>query len=80
MQAQAAGWTVFLASLGMMATLLAPEISQLPNWAALFTPLFVGKTLAHFAVVVGAFIGGKIIPETRTRWTPAERAAKAPES
>jgi hypothetical protein len=34
----------------------------LPTFADAVTPLFVGKMLAHFGVVVAAFIGGKLLP------------------
>lgn len=59
---QAKGWTLFIVALGMMAGLLAPEVSALSSWTSAMQPAFAGKALAHFAVVVGAFGAGKIIP------------------
>lgn len=56
------GWLVFAASLGMMASLIAPEISALESWGVVVTPAFMGKALAHFGAVVAAFVAGKIIP------------------
>ncbi len=58
----AKGWTVFLAALGMMAALLAPEVSALSTWGSVLQPAFVGKVLVHFGAVIAAFVGGKIIP------------------
>lgn len=59
------GWMVFLAMLGMMAGLIAVDVRELGGWAELATPSFVGNLLAHFAIVVGAFVGGKLIPTTK---------------
>ena len=56
------GWIIFVAALGMMASLLAPEISALESWSVVVTPAFMGKALAHFGAVVAAFVAGKIIP------------------
>jgi hypothetical protein len=56
------GWLLFAAALGMMATLIAPEVAALSAWGDAVTPAFLGKTLAHFGVVVGAFVAGKLIP------------------
>ncbi len=46
----------------MMAGLLAVDVSKLPDWHAMQSPAFVGTLLAHFAVVVAAFVGGKLLP------------------
>lgn len=59
------GWVIFIASLGMMCSLMAADISKLTTWNQATTPLFISDVLAHFSVVVGAFIGGKLIPESR---------------
>jgi hypothetical protein len=59
------GWVVFIGSLGMMATLMAPEVGKLVTWGAAFAPGFVAIILGHFGAVVLAFVGGKIIPATR---------------
>lgn len=56
------GWTIFLAALGMMAGLLAVDVSKLSAWSDAVSPPFVGTVLAHFGVVIGAFVGGKLIP------------------
>lgn len=56
------GHMLFLAALGMMASLLAPEVSALPSWDAALSTAFGGKALAHFGAVVAAFVAGKIIP------------------
>lgn len=61
------GYALFVTALGMLAGLLAPEVSALPSWAAAVGPAFVGKTLAHFAVVSAAFAGGRIIPTSKER-------------
>jgi len=61
------GYALFVTALGMMAGLLAPEVSGLPSWSAVLAPAFVGKALAHFAVVTGAFAAGKIIPTSKEK-------------
>jgi hypothetical protein len=63
------GWIVFIAGLGMMAGMEAVEISRLTDWGAMMTPAFVGAGLGHFAAVVTAFVGGKLIPEARDSTT-----------
>lgn len=60
-----AGWTVFVGAIGMMFGMLAIDIASLKEWTQMQTPLFVGTTLGHMAAVIGAFVGGKIIPENR---------------
>lgn len=62
------GWIIFIASLGMMMGLLSSDISRLPNWDEAFKPAFVGIVMAHLAVVITAFVGGKIIPDQRTQF------------
>lgn len=61
------GYVIFVAALGMMASLLAPEVAGLPYWTAALQPAFVGKALAHFAVVSAAFAGGRIIPTSKDK-------------
>ena len=56
------GYLVLTAAFGMMAGLLSVDVSQLPTFAAAWTPIFVGKALAHMGAVITAFIGGKLIP------------------
>jgi len=60
-----AGWLVFLAAIGMMFSLLAIDIMALSNWNEITKPIFVGTFLGHIAAVIAAFVGGKLIPETR---------------
>jgi glycerol-3-phosphate acyltransferase PlsY len=64
-QQTTAGWVVFIAGLGMMAGMMAVDIAQLMNWNEATTPAFFGACLGHFAAVVTAFVGGRIIPEQR---------------
>lgn len=56
------GWLTLIAALGMLFTLEAVEISNLSSWNTALTPPFVGKFLAHLGTVIGAFIGGKLLP------------------
>lgn len=56
------GWLIGIAALGMMLSLMATEVSQLADWHAALTPKFVGEMLEHLSVVIGAFVGGKLIP------------------
>ena len=62
MTQQQTGWIVFVAALGMMATLMSAEIRDLVSWNDIATPSFVGTLLAHFGAVVGAFVAGKLMP------------------
>ena len=57
----APGHLVVLAALGMMATLVSGDISEVQSWAEVFEPAFVGMMLAHFGVVIGAYVGGRLI-------------------
>lgn len=56
------GWLALIASLGVMAGLMAPEVGNLTTWSAALAPAFVGKLLMHFAAVIAAFVGGKVMP------------------
>jgi hypothetical protein len=56
------GRLVGLAALGMMAGLLAPEVTALGAYVELLQPAFLGKLLGHFAAVVTAYVGGSLIP------------------
>ena len=56
------GYLVLIAAIGMMAGLLAVDVSQLPTFGDAATPIFVGKMLAHMGAVITAFIGGKLLP------------------
>ena len=59
------GWILFIAALGMMAGLVGQDISEVKTWTSVTEPAFIGKELIHFATVVAAFIGGKLIPPER---------------
>lgn len=73
-ESRTAGWVVFIAAMGMMAGLMAEDIRQLEEWSSIFKPSFLASILTHFAAVVTAFIGGRVIPSKRngafyrTRW------------
>jgi hypothetical protein len=69
------GWIIFLAGLGMMCGLLAADIVKLHEWRSVATPEFVGTALGHFAAVITAFIGGKLLP---TDAEPGGRRASDP--
>lgn len=59
------GWVILVAAVGMMFGLLSVDLITLKQWSDATTPLFVGTTIGHIAAVIAAFVGGKIIPETR---------------
>lgn len=56
------GRILFIAALGLMASLVSGDVSQMTTWAEVFRPAFVGSVLAHFGVVVAAYVGGRLIP------------------
>lgn len=57
-----AGWILFIAALGVMCGLLADDVSALKSWHEATTPSFFGSILAHLGAVIGAFVGGRVIP------------------
>lgn len=59
------GWLIFVAAIGMMCTLLAADVASLGQWHDVLAPKFVALELAHLGAVIGAFIGGKLIPVDR---------------
>jgi hypothetical protein len=59
------GWIIFIIALGMMCGLMASDVSRLNDWSGARSPQFVSVIMAHFSSVVLAFVGGKLIPETR---------------
>lgn len=73
------GWTIFIAALGMMAGLMAPEVSKLTTWGAAFAPGFIAQIMLHFSLVVLAFVGGKMIPETRSEGMQTRSTDPKPE-
>lgn len=60
------GWVVGVAAGGMMLGLMGQEVAGLMTWAEALTPAFVGEMFLHASVVVGAFVGGKLIPTPPT--------------
>jgi hypothetical protein len=58
----AKGWIAFIAALGMMLTLESVEIGNLSSWSDVYQPSFIAKLLAHLGTVIGAFLGGRLIP------------------
>lgn len=62
MSAQMSGWMMFAAAVGMMLGLIAVDVSTLQDWHEATTPAFIGGALGHLAVVLAAFVGGKLIP------------------
>lgn len=65
------GWIIFVAAMGMMMGMVSVDIVALKDFQQMSTPLFVGTTMGHISAVIGAFIGGKLIP-TDPR-NPADR-------
>lgn len=60
------GWIVFLAAMGMLFGLMGIDLVAIRDgWASIPTPMFIGTQLGHIAVVIAAFIGGKLIPIER---------------
>lgn len=55
------GWTLFVVMLGAMAGMVATDVSHLSSWQEAVAPPFVAAVLAHFGILIGAFIGGKKI-------------------
>lgn len=75
MSSSTSGWLIGIAAFGMMAGLLAVDVSQFMTWGEAVRPAFIGSAMGHLAVVAAAFVGGKLIPTTREIWTPEQRAA-----
>ena len=59
------GWIVFIVALGMMCGLMANDVGKLTSWNGALAPQFIAVVMAHFGSVVVAFVGGKMIPESR---------------
>lgn len=57
-----AGWTIGIAALGMMCTLLAGDISSLKLWSDALYPAFIAGVLTHVGTVIAAFLGGNLVP------------------
>lgn len=74
------GWLIFIVALGMMSGLLSSDIARLKDWHEIYNPSFVAIIMSHFATVVTAFIGGKLIPATRNdQMTRSTDVVKVPE-
>jgi hypothetical protein len=56
------GWILFIAGLGVMASLTANDIRDLEAWESATSPSFIGNMFAHFGAVITAFVGGKLLP------------------
>jgi hypothetical protein len=68
------GWTLFIAAVGMMCSLLSVDVTKLGAWSEVYKPEFIGLVMAHLGAVITAFIGGKLIPADRN---PAMRTRQS---
>lgn len=59
------GWILFIAAVGMMASLMSTDVATLTRWGDAVAPVFIAKMLAHLGAVIMAFVGGKLIPTDR---------------
>lgn len=59
------GWILFIAAMGMMASLMSFDVATLKSWHDAFAPSFIALMLAHIGTVITAFVGGKLIPPDR---------------
>lgn len=53
------GFTLFLLMMGAMAGLVAIDIGKMDSFTEIYHPSFLSSILAHFSIVIGAYIGGK---------------------
>lgn len=56
------GYIVFLAALGVMATLIGNEVATFHTWGEAVTPAFIGQALMNIGSVIASFVGGRLIP------------------
>lgn len=56
------GWTIFAAMFGAMCLSIGNELQQLKSYDELYSLVFIGKNMVHLGTVIGAFVGGKLIP------------------
>jgi len=56
------GNVIALAALGMMFGLIGSEVGQFKAWGDAMTPGFIGKLLLHGSTVIGAYVGGRLVP------------------
>lgn len=62
MKRQHAGLVVFIAALGMAFGLIGNEIAALQSLHDALAPAFIGKSMVHVGVVIGAFVAGRLAP------------------
>ncbi len=62
MTSTSTGWVVFLTAMGAMLAFMAVDVSTLTSWHDATTPAFVGSMLGHVGTMIGAFVGGRLIP------------------
>jgi len=53
--------------MGIMLTLISDDISDLDSWNEVKTPGFVASMFAHMGAVIGAFVGGRLIPTNEVK-------------
>jgi hypothetical protein len=56
------GNIIFIAALGAVLGLLGNEVKELQDWGQSVTPSFIGTALMHLGTVIGAYVGGRLIP------------------
>lgn len=56
------GYLVGLAALGVMLTQMAGEVGKIAAWDQITTPAFIAQSMLHLGTVIGAFVGGRLIP------------------
>lgn len=66
MNRKSGGFIILIAAVGMLSGLIGNEISSLQSLAQITTTAFIGKTLIHISVVIGAYISGQMIPTAKT--------------
>lgn len=56
------GWIIFLSALGMMITLVSIDLKELSTLEEVATTKFIANVGLHLGTVIGAFVGGRLIP------------------
>lgn len=74
----AQGWALFGASLVAMMGAVGIDLAGLMQWHEAATPAFVGSAFIHIAAVLGAFYGGKGMPQRRAADTRQRRTDLPP--
>lgn len=70
MKPRATGNVIFVAALGMVLLGLSSEVRGLHDLRETWTPDFLGKVMWHIGTVIGAYVGGRIIPRNERRFGP----------